>query len=167
MAGKLADWVPLAEIVSGIAVVISLVFLALGIKENTEITRADVYDRNVESLNAWRMHLSSSAELTRLYQALLFDEAEDLSLDEQYRLLLVVNQLWGIYEKSYYANQYGTLGDSEWTRFNRQTCLLRSRMQQFRDELQDNAVGLLTEEFVSHVDETCGVSPLWTDRLRR
>ena len=40
MKQKLSEWASIAEIVSGIAVVITLVFLIFGIRENTEVTRA-------------------------------------------------------------------------------------------------------------------------------
>lgn len=52
---KLSGWASIAEIISGTAVLITLVFLVFGIRENTEITRAAAYDRNIDSLNQWRL----------------------------------------------------------------------------------------------------------------
>jgi hypothetical protein len=58
MAVKLSDWANVAEVVSGVAVVITLIFLILSIRENTEITRAAAYDTFAETPAALRLVIS-------------------------------------------------------------------------------------------------------------
>jgi hypothetical protein len=64
---KLSEWASVAEVVSGVAIVVTLVFLAVGIRENTEITRAAAYDRNIESLNQWRLGVMQNESLIRVW----------------------------------------------------------------------------------------------------
>ena len=63
MTQKLSDWASIAEIVSGIAVVVALVFLVVGIRENTEMARASMYERTFDSLNQWRMDIANNDAL--------------------------------------------------------------------------------------------------------
>ncbi len=44
MNQKLSDWASAAEIIASIAVVITLIILILGIRENTEVVRAGSYN---------------------------------------------------------------------------------------------------------------------------
>lgn len=68
MSRKLSDWANAAQIVSGIAVVVTLLFLILGIRENTAITRATAYDRNMDSLNYVRNVLVTDPETLDAWQ---------------------------------------------------------------------------------------------------
>ena len=44
-----------------------------------------------------------------------------------FRLHLILNTIWGVYENSYYAHQRRILGDSEWSRFENQICVSYDR----------------------------------------
>jgi hypothetical protein len=162
MNQKFSDWASIAEIVSGIAVVVTLIFLIAGIRENTAITRAVAYDSQMNSLNEWRRNLSQDEELSHLYRLFNDGEAAELSEDEAFRLFLVLNEQWGIYEKSYYANKYGILGPSEWGRFERQICATRTSMEVgplSTTRPWANARRLLSEEFAGFVDSRCNGAP--------
>ena len=154
MNKKLSDLASIAEIVSGIAVVVTLVFLVVGIRENTDITRADAFDRNIESLNQFRLDLAKDPELARIWQ----EQSESQSMEEndQYRLFLLQLALWGIYEKAYYANQYDLIGLDEWSRFEHQIC---QRMDDMRSERWERlAASSLTEQFSDYARTLCADS---------
>lgn len=162
MNQKLSDWASIAEIVSGAAVVVTLVFLVLGIRENTAITRAVGYESQMGDLNEWRRNLSQDEKLSRVYQRFVDGQVGELSPDEQFRLFLVLNDLWGIYESSYYDYQYGILGASEWGRFEVQICTLRSRMEASLSNATrkwTDSRRILTEEFADFVESHCVDSP--------
>jgi hypothetical protein len=57
---KLSDWAGIAEIFSGIAVVVTLVFLIIGIRENTEVTRAATYADLLDGLNEYSMQVAAN-----------------------------------------------------------------------------------------------------------
>jgi hypothetical protein len=117
---KLQSWALAAEIVSGIAIVLTLVFLAMEIRENSAITRAAAYDRNIDSLNTWRLSMASDPELARIWSDITHSDATAQELQGGF----VPSALWGIYENAYHSKQYGILGPSEWGRFEVQICRL-------------------------------------------
>jgi len=51
MNQKLSDLASLAEIVSGVAVVVTLVFLVIGIRDNADVTRFSVYSDLLNEIN--------------------------------------------------------------------------------------------------------------------
>ena len=55
-----------AEVVSGIAVVVSLVFLIIELRESTNVARASAYESSVDSLNTWRLTIAQDPELAEL-----------------------------------------------------------------------------------------------------
>ena len=156
MNKKLSDWASVAEIVSGVAVVVTLIFLVLGIRENSEITRAVAYERTVDSRNEWRMWVSEDDERLRIYQAFLagrIDELNDLEMD---RLGFILGAIWSINEKTYYSNQYGILGPDEWERTDRILC---SYHGVYDAETWGRVSRALTEEFAEYVETKCSGSP--------
>jgi hypothetical protein len=160
---KLSDWASIAEIASGVAVVVTLIFLIVGIRENTAITRASAFDRNMESVNQFRLEIAKDPELTRIWQS----QRELLSLNwveqpqgsngiDSTRAILLSGTLWGIYEKSYYAHQYGLIGTDEWARFELQMC---SRMKDLGSEIWDRlARETLSPQFTEYARVLCSNS---------
>ena len=143
----------IAEIVSGFAIVVSLVFLIFEVRENSAITRSAAFDRSMEALNAWRYELARSPELARTYGALRrFDREPTEAEVNTYRRDLLNNALLSIYENAYYSNQYGLVGPAEWTRFEVQLC---SNMLSMDDELWEWSKLFLTEEFVRYAEKLC------------
>ena len=156
MNQKLSDWASTAEILSSIAVVVTLLFLVFGIRENTEITRVAAYDRNIDSLNQWRLGVAQNEELLGAWNAYRRGEVDGVIEAEDLGLGLVLTALWGTYEKSYYANKYGILGVSEWSRFEVQICVNRAINVRLWNEMVKIR---LTEEFADYVVAFCEDGP--------
>ena len=155
----LSNLAQLAEVVASIGVLVTLVFLVFEVRHNTETTQATTYERSMEGLNEWRLTIAGDAELARLWTAYVAGDTEQV-LAGQFRLNLLVNTLWGVYENAYYSNQRGLLGVSEWSRFERQICA-----QYARDQLHGawirmagGPIGvrtLLTDEFAEYAESLC------------
>ena len=152
---KLSDWASIAEIIAGVGVIVTLIFLIAGIKENTEITRAAAFDRNMESVNQWRVELAKDPEITRIW--LSQGTREELNEVDQFRLIMLHGSLWGIYEKSYYAQEYGVLGPSEWSRFQVQMCARKAEMG--AETWATMASSTLTDRFANYTEALCADSP--------
>jgi hypothetical protein len=153
MNQKLSDWANVAEIVSGVAVVVTLIFLIIGIRENTDITRASMYDRTLDSVNQWRMTVANNDKLLKAWS----DRGPDLDMEQwsgpdRLRLLFLANSLWGTYEKAFYAREYSIIGDNEWVRFETQICL---QYQGEAPEVRDLFPSFLTPRFIEYVEELC------------
>jgi len=147
---RLKAWAQLAEIVSGTAVVITLVFLVIEVRENSDLIRANTFDRNIESLIDWRMQIvSNDSSLRAMADYWGIDDREALR-----QQMLVVN-MWSIYEKTYYAQSYGLIGDAEWDRFETVICRYTDRQPDFWTKKVSQ---FLTREFRNYVIGVCGIS---------
>jgi hypothetical protein len=152
---KLSDWASIAEIVSGIAVVVSLIFLIVGIRENTEVMRAAAYDRNIDALNATRAQIIADDEQARLWLAYETGQASNLESVDRLQLNTTINMVFGNYEKAYFNRKYGVLGESEFTRYERQICINFKRLDDLPDLKADMAT-VVTVEFLDYIESLCG-----------
>ena len=147
---RLNKWAHLAEIVSGIAVVGTLIFLIFEIRENSDLIRANTFEHSIESLIDWRMQIVSNERSLQTMADYWDSESPEL-LRQQ---LLVVN-MWSIYEKTYYSQKYGLIGLAEWGRFERVICKYTKSTPDFWKE---NVAKFLTEDFRDFVISTCNLT---------
>jgi len=123
MNQKLSDWASIAEIISAVAIVISLIFVGMEIRRNTEAEYLSSYDRLLAEMTDWRMTLATNPETLAAwfsYQEAVDPESVDPTV---WRTGQVVGTaLVQIYERAYYARVYGSIGDAEWSRFERNMC---------------------------------------------
>ncbi len=152
---KLSEWASIAEIFSGVAVVISLIFLIVGIRENTQITRAAAYDRNIDALNALRTEVVRDDETARRWLAYETGQAGEFEGIDRMQLNNQINITFANYEKAYFNHKYGVMGDSEWTRYERQICINQERLKILPDLKADMAT-VVTDEFVDYMEGLCG-----------
>lgn len=144
---NLQKWAHLAEIFSSFAVLITLVFLVIEIRENSNLIRANSYDRSIDSLIDWRMQVVADEEsLTYM--------AEHWSVEEpaQLKKSMLLLSLWSIYEKTFFANQYDLIGSSEWQRFEYVIC---DNYEKVPDYWGVQVGRYLTPEFREYIGKTC------------
>ena len=122
MNQKLSDWASVAEIVSGIAVVVTLVFLIRGIDENTEIARAAMYASQINAFNEQARDAYSDPEVARIFRAWLEEDFSSLSESDKARLEQMVAYFFRNYEGAFLAHQSGLYGEFEWQRMAKNTC---------------------------------------------
>ena len=153
MRKSLYDWASISEVVSGIAVVVSLVFLIFGIRANTEVTRVSIYERNIDSLMQWRSDLIQDREIASLWETYVSGNFDTLDSTDRIRLNQLVANIFNVYEKAYFAQEYEVMGSSEWPRFERMSCV------QYAWAVQNEMIPILdvimTEQFMSFLKETC------------
>ena len=151
MIKKLSDWASIAEIIAAIGVIVTLIFLIFGIRENTEITRAAAFDRSISSVNEIVVPVILDEEFSPLFQSYLEGRKQELSSAEWFRVREIVRSLFRSYESAYYANQYGNIGATEWTRTMAQLCFHRDLLDANWQEIPI----ILTEEFTTFVEAIC------------
>lgn len=120
---KLQRYALVAEIISAAAVVVSLIFVAYQVKDNTAAIRSSTYDGILSDHIEWRMTVASSPELTL---AMLKNANSDSSMSDVERRSAerAFQAIWQIYERAFFARKYETLGDSEWMRYENAICRL-------------------------------------------
>jgi hypothetical protein len=152
---QLRMWALGAEIVSAIAVVITVGFLAFQVTKNTNATQAQTYQLLMQEMNDYRTLFTDSEMATISIKARTQGWA-DLDPVEQRPLYATQTIRWGFYESAYFANKRGVLGESEWRRFERAYC--RARRAQpgvWKPAGYPPITELLTPEFVAFVEANC------------
>ena len=148
---KLSHWASVAEIVSGIAVVVTLVFLVLGIRENTQVTRASMYSDLMDGLNEYSMAIADNPDLSRIWLAFMSFETEDLDPSDFPRLTNIVQTMFRNWESAWYSRRYGVMGEEEWARVERLLCPGWERSQSADVGLRS----FLTEPFFHYIETNC------------
>ena len=126
---------------------ITLVFLVLEIRSNSNLIRANSYDRNIESLIDWRMQVVADKE-----SLAYMSEHWGVEEPEQLKKSLLLLSLWSIYEKTYFANQYDLVGPSEWQRFQYVIC---DNFESVPEYWEVQVGRFLAPEFRGYISETC------------
>ena len=153
MNQKLSDWASIAEIISGVAVLVTLIVLILGIRDNTQVLRASAYANNIDSLNDLSAEITKDEDSLRVWGAFLAGETEDLDEVDALRLLNYVFMIFRIYEKAYFFEQNGLIGEEEKYRFDRNTC---SQFGNVRSASMAPVLEtILTREFFVYITDSC------------
>jgi len=150
---KLSRIKEIGEFVSMIAIVATLLFLIVEVRENTAAIRTASYSDSITRLNDWRMQQALSPELSLLYANYLSGMPLALDQAERQQLLFVLATQWTIYDTAYFAQEYGTLGQAEWARFQNLTCPQYALMN--NQQLWEAIGNLISPEFKSFVESQC------------
>ena len=153
MNQKLSDWANIAEIVSGVAVVVSLVFLVVGLNANTNATHAVVYKDLLDGINDFNMELINDAELAKLWTSRASTGLDALGPDDAERLVYMNRVLFRIFDSAYFAYETGSLDALQWQRFHDIAC------DNYTDKrfmsLWEMTEAIVSNSFVSYLEESC------------
>ena len=152
MRKRLQECALIAEVISGLAVVITLVFLLVGIRDNTAINKALMYEELLSDLNQHNLTILQDPELSRIWATRTQDSINDLTEEELSRLTIMYRVQNRIFDAALFSYQYGFLGEDEWARFEGGICSIRRNMT---DEMWELNQGPVSAEFVDYVNENC------------
>lgn len=108
----------IGEIVGSIGVFISLLYLAIQIKKNTETERMRTYQSVVADFGALNGTMSSTPELSYLYVTALENFGE-LDPDERARISQLFFATFHYFENMFYQHRKGYLEDDVWRGWRR------------------------------------------------
>ncbi len=111
------------EVMGAIAVVVSLLYVAVQIRQNTKIVAANTIQAVSTASSDITMRLAESSELSELVLK-IFSESENLTPKESMRMELIQRAAFRNYENYYYQHKRGYLEDDMWTGY-RHTMLTR------------------------------------------
>lgn len=118
---QLQEWALAAEVLGGIAIVITLIFLVLETRANTNAIQAQTYQALTSELNALRRENTKSQNI-EAYLSYTQSSLSEITDEQKLRLIFMTEATWGIYESAFYAKERGVLGDDEWLRFSAAIC---------------------------------------------
>lgn len=98
---------------SALAVVVTLVFLAVELRDNRDATRSSALDSLAIGFNSTSAHIFSDPELTEIWLKRM-EDPESLSEIERTRLVLMVQSYVNTYTSVRKYHQSGALPENEW-----------------------------------------------------
>ena len=101
------------DFLGGIGVIVTLVYLAIQIRSNTQTVRAASLEAVVNSHSQFLDHLASDEQIARLWYSGLWGSAE-LSPEEGQRLLLLLFSAVRRWESAFYNVRTGSIEHSSW-----------------------------------------------------
>ncbi|XOV87352.1 MAG: hypothetical protein ACFHX7_20750 [Pseudomonadota bacterium] len=116
----------IGEIVGAVAVVVTLIYLIVQIKQNTRSVHAATIQTNVSDFNSLNIHLATTPKLAEIFDRGSADP-EGLSAEEQYSFLWLSRSYMNLYQNLFDQYQQGTLPERVW---NKHTDELKALMAQ-------------------------------------
>jgi hypothetical protein len=153
MNQKLSDWASIAEIASGFAVVLTLIFLVHGINKNTEVTQATMYADIVSGLNGINLSVVSDPELRRLWLNYARGTTSDLTEEEIQALSPIIFSRAAFLDSALSMWRSDLIGPSEWERMEVTICREYERNE--RIGIQQLIFGSVTQDYRRFVETTC------------
>ena len=153
MKQKLSDWASIAEIVSSVAIVLTLIILIVDVRENSELLRISAYSEATDKLNNFNNALFTDTDAMRVWRSFIDEEANTLDAVESSRLRVIASTLFRTYESAYFAWQADLMREEEWNRFNRSICIFYQRAES--EGNGDPIPNVLTDEFLEYMVEEC------------
>ena len=108
----------IGEIIGGIGVVLSLVYLAIQIRTNTDAERTSTYQLIVSDFGAMNNTMASTPELSHLFVQAM-ENYHPLSSDEKARISQLFFQCFRYFENMFYQHKKGYLDEEVWTGWKR------------------------------------------------
>lgn len=105
------------ELVSAIAVVISLVYLAYQVRQNTRALRTENYARALDRVAAIQARLSSDPALTRVFNRGAVEPAS-LTPEERIQFTWAFYEMFGAFEFMFHQSEMGALPGEVWQRWS-------------------------------------------------
>jgi len=148
---SLTECAQVAEVVAAIAVVISLIYVGIGLRDNTAAVRSASVQAITATSQNGLIAESTNADLSRL-RRVGDDDPSSLDVDERYRYYTLYRQIWISFQNVYFQRDLGTVGADLWATYQRIICSQFTRPG-VRATWEDHA-SVLDPAFVS-VAEAC------------
>jgi hypothetical protein len=113
----LQSFADFAEIIGGLAVVISLVYLALQVRQNTYSLRTENYARALDRVAAIQAQLGQNSDLSRMLTKGTISSA-NLTSAERIQFSWCLYEIFGSFEFMFHAAETRALPDEVWERWS-------------------------------------------------
>ena len=114
---SIQEWGAIGEVIGGIAVVVTLIYLSIQLKQSNVTTHRNMYAQAAVAISDFWLNLAREPELHQLYLSMLH-APESLDEAQNQRAYLVMNGYLSLMESYYLHNQeYGErLSQERWSR---------------------------------------------------
>ena len=96
------------EILGGIGVILSLIFVGIQIRENNRATMSAMASASVDSISAWYVEIGNNDQSSALFYQYLANP-DSLSPEQKFQAVMNAHALFLIFQNTYYLAKEGTL----------------------------------------------------------
>ncbi|MDH3400950.1 MAG: hypothetical protein OEM03_08270 [Chromatiales bacterium] len=107
----------LSEVVGSVVVVISLIYLAVQVRQNTQAQRMENYSRGLDRLAAMQSMLSQDSDISLLLSRGAVDSSK-LTPQERVRFTWALYEAFGAFEFMFQASKANAIPEEVWTRWS-------------------------------------------------
>jgi hypothetical protein len=128
----LSDLASIGSFISGVAVVLSFIFLALQMRQNTQAVRAAASQAHAANLQQILTPIIEDADVAHLFRTGISDP-DDLTDDERARFLIAFSGIFRFYEAARLQWRHGQLDPEHWhsVEFQLRDLVARSGVQMY------------------------------------
>ena len=108
----------IAEIIGSVVVILSLVYLAVQVRQHTEAQRTENYARALERLAAFQSMLSTDSEISIIFSKGL-DDSSALNTQEKLRFNWTMYEAFGAFQFTFHAAKKDSIDDEIWSRWSK------------------------------------------------
>lgn len=112
---KIKKVAAIAEIVSAVAVVISLIYVGYELRQNTAAVRSTAYQSIHDAEDLFWQSISADAQLSAVWDAGLSGGLETLRPTERSQFTITVRRLIYLYQNVHYQRRKDVVDDELWT----------------------------------------------------
>lgn len=105
----------LGELVGGIAVIGTLIYLAMQVRQHTRAIHSSTFQTTTDALNRINLAIASDPDLVRVVSSRPQSLGE-LTPEDRYRYSYVLLSLFRVRETAYYQQHAGTTAKQSWVR---------------------------------------------------
>ena len=159
---KLSEIASIAEVVGAIAVVVSLVYVGVQVRDTTRAVRsAAINDANI-AVQSWYMMMSSEPEMAEVWLDGILSP-EPLSRDEEFRFMMTIQAIMYAFQNVFLLSQEGSLDTDVMSSLatGMQTTRHTPGFQRFWAQRRS----FFYPEFAAYVDEIQSVTDAPTDTV--
>jgi hypothetical protein len=150
------------EFVGAIAVVATLAYLAIQIRQNTRSNRVAAELECLKLLSGWVGRVSASKDAQRLYD-LVADGSESLTPEESRHYIWLMGEFSWIVQTAFMQYRRGFLSRDAWAEFERmQVGMLQATLTR---EWWQNREAPYSTEFTSHIDRALSSAADWRPQI--
>ena len=118
---KLSDWASIAEIVSGIAVLVSLIFIIQELGRNTDAVEAATLQAAMDASNEFLLTLLETPELLPILQK-GNQEYSSLTPEETLTYTFIMRNQWARFQSNFSQWRRGVMDESDWEFYKKIFC---------------------------------------------
>ena len=104
----------IGEIIGAVVVVLSLIYLAVQVRQNTEVQRTENYARALERLATFQSMLSTGSEISTIFSKGLTD-SPNLTAQEKLRFNWSMYEAFGAFEFMFHAARKKSIDEEIWS----------------------------------------------------